>query len=105
MYTEEEKGFIEYWEQNRDRKKKVFRQLAIGLPTGVLLVTGIFANFFLGWFKRAEMTLRREQSSLILVLLVAALLIVVFIVVFSARHKWDMNEQRYRELLSRKTRL
>lgn len=43
----------------------------------------------------------QHQSSLLLVLLVAVLLIVVFIVIFSVRHKWDINEQRYRELLSR----
>jgi hypothetical protein len=33
---------------------------------------------------------------------IAALLIVVFTAVFSARHKWDMDEQRYRELLAKK---
>jgi hypothetical protein len=48
------------------------------------------------------MEMKKEQSSLILVLLAAALLIVVFIVVFSARHRWDLNEQRYRELLNRR---
>ena len=42
--------------------------------------------------------MRREQSSLIIVLIAAALLIVVFIVIFSARHRWDMNEQQYKEL-------
>jgi TctA family transporter len=40
--------------------------------------------------------------TLILVFIVAALLIVIFFVVFSARHQWDLNEQRYRELLARK---
>lgn len=103
MLTKEETSFIEYWEQNRLRKKQVWRQLSVGLPLAVLLVIAIFVNFFSGWYKRAEMTLRTENPSLILVLLVAALLIVVFVVVFSARHKWDMNEQRYRELLSRKS--
>jgi len=48
------------------------------------------------------MVMFRENASLIVILLVAALSIVVFIVIFSARHRWDMNEQRYRELLSRK---
>jgi hypothetical protein len=33
---------------------------------------------------------------------VAALAIVVFTAVFSARHRWDMHEQRYRELLAKK---
>jgi hypothetical protein len=30
------------------------------------------------------------------------LLIVIFIVIFSARHRWDMNEQRYRELQAKR---
>ena len=102
MFTVKEKEFIEYWEKNRLVKKRIFRQLSLGMPLGVLIVGAIFINFFSGWYKRAEMTLHGEQSSLILVLLVAALLIVVFVVVFSVRHKWDMNEQLYKELLSRK---
>jgi len=104
MLTEEEKGFVEYWENNRLRKKKVWRQLSIGLPLAVVLVMAIFANLFSGWDKRAEMEMKKEQSSLILVLLAAALLIVAFVVVFSARHRWDLNEQRYRELLDRRDR-
>jgi small-conductance mechanosensitive channel len=101
MLTKEEIKFMEYWELNRNRKKRVFRQLAVGLPLGVAIVLLIFANFFSGWFKRAEMKLRAEPS-LMLVIIGAALLIVVFITVFSAWHKWDMHEQRYRELMTKK---
>ena len=105
MLNPEEQGFVNYWRANRLRRKKVFQQLALGLPLGVILAVGIFANFFSGWYKKAEMVRNKEiaqhQSSLLLVLLVAVLLIVVFIVIFSVRHKWDINEQRYRELLSR----
>ena len=101
MLTDTEKDFIRFWEENRDRRKKVFRQLSVGLPLAVLLVGAIFINFFSGWYKRADMILHSDASE-VLVLLVAALLIVVFIVIFSARHRWDMNEQRYRELLSRR---
>ena len=100
MFTEEEKRFIQYWEQNRLRRKKIWRQLAVGLPFGVLMAVAICINFFSGWYKRADLMLHTDPS-LILVLLVAILLIVVFIVVFSARHRWDMNEQHYRELISR----
>jgi O-antigen/teichoic acid export membrane protein len=102
MLTTEENDFIRYWENNRLRKKKVWKQLSVGLPLSVLLVITIFANLFSGWYKRADMEMKEEDPSLILVLLAAALLIVVFIVIFSARHHWDMNEQRYRELLSRR---
>ena len=104
MLTEEENGFIGYWENNRLRKKKVWRQLSIGLPLAVVLVIAIFANLFSGWDKRAEMEMNKERSSLILVLLAAALLIVAFIVIFSARHRWDLNEQRYKELMDRRDR-
>ena len=101
MLTDEEIRFIEYWEKNRSRKKRSFRKLALGLPFGVILVVLIFVNFLAGWFKRADMVIRSEPS-LVFVLIGAALLIVIFIAVFSTYHKWDINEQRYRELLSKK---
>ncbi|MCW3116487.1 MAG: hypothetical protein JWM28_569, partial [Chitinophagaceae bacterium] len=41
------------------------------------------------------------DPSLILVLLIALVLIVVFISIFTVRHRWDINEQRYRELLAK----
>jgi hypothetical protein len=106
MLTEEEKRFIEYWETHRLRRKKVFRQLSLGLPMGVVLVSAILINFFSGWYKKADIELRSQthssQGSLVLVLIIAALLIVAFIVVFSVRHKWEMYEQHYRELIARK---
>ena len=101
MLTDEEQRFLHYWERNRNRKKRSFKQLALGLPLGVVIVVLIFASFFSGWFKRADMVVRAEPS-LIFVMLGAALLIVVFISVFSIYHKWDINEQRYRELMSKK---
>ena len=101
MLTEDEKKFIEYWEIHRLRRKKVLKQLGIGLPLAVSIVAAIIINFFSGWYKRADMLLR-ANSSLIIVVLVAIVLIVVFVSVFSAKHQWDMNEQRYREFLSKK---
>ena len=101
MLTDEENRFLQYWERHRGQKKRSFRQLALGLPLGVVIVVLVFASFFSGWFKRADMVVRAEPS-LIFVMLGAALLIVVFVAVFSVYHKWDINEQRYRELMSKK---
>ncbi len=105
MLTEEEKQFIKYWEANRLKRKKVWKQLALGLPLATILIGAIFINFFSNWYKKAEMVRNEVQqkssASLILVLIVAALVIVVFITIFSVRHKWDQHEQRYRELISR----
>jgi len=100
MLTHDEKKFIDYWEHNRLRKKKVLRQLSVGLPLAVLFVVAIFINFISGWDKRAQMIINTDPS-IIIVLIIACLLIVIFIVIFSARHRWDLNEQRYRELRAR----
>ncbi len=103
MLTEEEQRFLQYWKDNRDRQKRFFRQLAIGLPAGVLFAMAIFVTLISGWYKRAIMVLNAYPSikSLIIVLLVGILLIVVFISVFSVKVKWERNEQRYRELIAR----
>ena len=101
MLTEEEKRFLDYWQVNRLRKKRWLWQFAAGLPLAVALAIAIMVNIFSGWFKGATAVLR-VNSSLFITILIAILLIVVFVVVFSARHKWELNEQRYQELLQRK---
>jgi len=103
MFSKEEQDFINYWEKNRGRQKKFFKQLAIGLPFGVLFAVAMFLNFTSGWDKRVESITKTYPSikSLILVLIIAVLAIVVFISVFSVKVKWEKYEQRYRELLNR----
>jgi uncharacterized membrane protein len=101
MLSQQEKDFLRYWEGNRLNKKRFLRQFSIGLPVGVLLVALIFVNLLSGWYKKAEMQMR-SNSSLILVVIVALLITAVFIAIFSSKHKWEQNEQRYQEL-KRKT--
>ena len=100
--TEEEKSFISYWEANRDKQKRFFKQLAIGLPAGAIFGIALFLNFIVGWSKQASILLRSypHYRSLILVLLIAVIMIVVFIAVFSVKVRWERNEQRYKELLT-----
>ena len=101
MLSKQEEEFIRYWQENRSKKKKFLRQFSIGLPLSVLIVAVLFFNILSGWHERADMVLR-SNSSLIIVVLIAAVGISVFITVFSSRHKWDQNEQRYKELLAKK---
>jgi len=103
MLTPDEEKFIEYWEANRLSRKKVLKQLYVGLPFAALLVIAIVVNFLSGWYKRADMVIR-SNSSLVLVVVIAGIAIVVFTTVFSVRHKWEMNEQLYRELLAKKAK-
>lgn len=104
MFSKEEQDFIKYWEENRLKQKRFFKQFAIGLPFGVLFAVAMFLNFTSGWDKRVTSIIQTYPSykSLILVLIIAILAIVVFISVFSVKVKWEKYEQRYRELLSRK---
>ncbi|HRO44308.1 hypothetical protein [Agriterribacter sp.] len=96
MLSEEEKAFIVYWEQNRARQKRVFYQLLVGLPLGLLLALPILINYLSGWDKRATMVGNTQSNPLVLI--IAVLAIAVFFSIFNRRHKWEMNEQRYLEL-------
>ena len=97
MLTKHEQDFMNYWEQNRLKQKRFFKQLAIGLPFGCIFAFAIFINVVSGWHVKASSALKASPS-LILILLVAILAIVVFIAVYTVKHRWDINEQRYREL-------
>lgn len=100
MLTNEDKGFIEYWEQTRLRKKRIWRQLSVGLPLGVAVAAGILINVYSGWNPAGSFL--KHNGERLFIVLVAVLLTVIFIVIFSARHRWDMNEQHYKELLAKK---
>ena len=105
MLSEREKRFLEYWATHRDKEKKVFRQLLIGLPVGLLFAVPIIINLLSGWYKRADMWARgHTEDSTVTVLIVAVLLILVFVAIFARRHRWEMNEQTFRELLDREER-
>jgi membrane protein YdbS with pleckstrin-like domain len=99
--TKQDEDFIIYWSSQRQRKKQFLRKLSIGLPLAVLIVTALVINFLSGWYVEADKEIR-SNGSVIIVVLIAAIAIVVFITIFSARHKWDQNEQHYQELLGRK---
>lgn len=95
--------FLKYWEANRGRQKKLFYQLLVGLPFGLFIGVLVIANFFSGWYKRAEMIANSQFNPMVLYL--AAALIAIFFAVFSKKFQWDQQEQRYRELLAKKQKL
>src|SRR4051812_14987638 len=101
MLSTEEKNFLVYWEANRLSQKSTLKQWLVGLPLGMLFGIPILINFFSGWYKRADMVLNSQLSNRgfnPLVLIIALLLIISFMAIFSKRHRWEMNEQKYLEL-------
>lgn len=101
MLTENEEGFLKYWQDQRLRKKQFLRKLSIGFPFAAIVAAAILVNVVSGWYKQADMEIH-SQGSLIIVIIVAVLAIVVFITIFAAHQKWDQNEQHYLELLKKK---
>lgn len=101
--SEAEEAYIDYWQQNRLREKKLLNQLLIGLPLGIIFAAPVLLNLFGGWYKRAHMQANAQMNPM--VVLIAVLLIVVFVAVFSRKHKWEMKEQQYRELLAKRQAL
>jgi len=100
MLTEKEEAFLQYWEANRDRQKKLMYQLLVGLPVGLLLGALILTNFYSGWYKRAEMMTNSKSNPLVLVLAIIG--IAVFMAIFSKKFQWDQQQQKYLELMSKK---
>ena len=100
MLTPQEEAFIRYWEENRSRQKKVFRQFLVGIPVGLAFVIPILIMVFSGWDKQVSDP--SGDKSLMMVLMIALLLIVGFTAIFYQKYKWDQYEQRYRELLSKR---
>jgi|SRR5215218_617573 len=101
MLTQEDENFLQYWSNQRQRKKQFLSKTSIGLPLGVFIVLATMVSILAGWYQRADMILH-EYSSLIIIIIIAGLAIVAFITIFSAQHKWDQNELHYNELLKKK---
>ena len=97
----DEKKFLEYWEGNRMREKRLTTQLMYGLPMGILFAVPIIVNFLLGrfWYKRADAVGMSQFNPTVLI--VAVLLITVFIALINRRFRWEKLEQQYLEIKSR----
>ena len=95
MLTTDEKLFLEFWEKNREKEKHFLRQLAGGLPIGLIfalpvLITVIFHN----WYK----SMTYISGAQVIVIVIGAFCIAIFFAVFRMKFKWENNEQLYKEL-------
>jgi hypothetical protein len=63
--------------------------MVFGLP--------ILLNLFSGWDTQIKFMTRGQLNTL----LIAVFIIITFIAIFTVKHRWDLNEQHYRELLQK----
>ena len=95
MLTKDEKLFLDYWEKNRDKEKNFFRQIAGGLPIGLVFALPVLvAVIFHGWYKNMTYI----SGSQIIVIIIGVLGVAVFFAIFRMKFKWESNEQLYKEL-------
>ncbi len=98
MLTNEEENFIVYWEANREKQKKITSQWMIGLPAGLIFGLPILLNVFLDWNIQIKFMTRGQLNTI----LIAVLIIISFISIFTVKHKWDLRETHYKELLHKR---
>ena len=100
MITVEEKKFLDYWELNRQKEKKTFYKLAVGLPMGLVFGLPVLLSVvFKNWYKSMSFI----SNSQVIVIMIAVLGITVFYALFRMHHKWERNETFYQELKFKET--
>ncbi|MEP7257433.1 MAG: hypothetical protein ABI687_03575 [Flavitalea sp.] len=104
MLEDKERLFIDYWELNRNKEKKLVYRLLTGLPVGLMFAVPVFLALFSSqfWFKRADMVAHSQLSAVVMIL--AGLLIAGFVALFYKTHQWEMKDQQYLEFKAKEKR-
>ena len=97
-----DEAFLTYWSKNREQQRTSIRPFLIGLSAGFALGISLLLVLSTGWYERANMEANSKLSSI--VFLVAILLISFFMAFFYRKFRWEMQEQRYLELLAAKNK-
>ena len=106
MLSEKEEQFIRYWEKVRVEQSGFWNKLLSGMPVAVLfslpiLFSVVAVNIFSPeWFTKISQKAMTATYSI----LVAVVICIFFFSYFRMQFKWEMNEQLYRELLSKKSK-
>ncbi|MGZ5247903.1 MAG: hypothetical protein ACXWV5_12630 [Flavitalea sp.] len=97
MTSEQEKEFIQYWEEVREHQGKLRTQLFSGIPIGLMFAVPVIIILITSrfWFKRADMVANAKLDPLVFG--IAIFLITVFVAVFYKRFQWEQKEQQYQE--------
>lgn len=103
MLTEKEEAFILFWGEKRMQQKKNLKQFLKGLSSGLIIGIAIILLLVTGWYQRANMEANSKLSPVILFLTIAILS--VFMGFLYQNYRWEMNEQQWLELISKKKKL
>ena len=103
MLTKKEEDFIKYWESVRRPYSSFSSKLMRGLPMSIIFTFPVLLSvalvFFLSpeWYTKISQNLNGSFTPIVLSLFLCAL----FFSFFRMHFKWEMNEQLYKELISK----
>ncbi len=104
MISEKDNAFLIYWEKVRDNENTVTSKISRGLPMAFLFTLPIILSviavrlFAPEWYMKMSAT----SPGAFITILFAMLIIIVFYAYFRMQFKWEMNEQLYTEIKSKK---
>lgn len=99
MLNSADTAFLEFWAKNRIQQRNSIRPFLIGLSAGFVLGISLILTLSTGWYERASMEANSKMSSF--VFLIAILAISFFMAFFYRKFKWEMQEQRFLELMAK----
>lgn len=103
MLSSTDEAFLTYWSKNREQQRTSIRPFLVGLSAGFTLGISLILVLSTGWYERANMEANSKMSSI--VFLVAILIISFFMAFLYRKFRWEMQEQRYLELLAEKNKI
>jgi membrane protein YdbS with pleckstrin-like domain len=107
MITAEEEKFLAYWSKNREilgtTKSKLVRGFPVASFFGIpIMLFIVFVYFFMpDWYMRIS----KSSPATFVVVFIAVLILIIFYAFMRMHFKWEMNEQLYKELLHKKSKM
>lgn len=98
----DDEQFFAYWSENSEKEKSSKKAFMLGLSSGFAIGVCVIAVIYSGWYQRATMVANSKMSSV--VLFTAIIGIAVFIAIVYRKFRWEMQDQRYQEILARKNK-
>ncbi|GAA4311991.1 hypothetical protein [Compostibacter hankyongensis] len=94
MLNAQEKGFYDYWEAHREKKRKWTSQLFDSLPIGLLFALPMILFFLMEGARNKAMI---GKTDLVLIC-TGTFFIALFYSIFRGRFRWERNEEKYQAL-------
>ena len=107
MLSKKEEDFIMYWESVRLTQNSFMSKLIRGIPMSIIFTFPVLLSVALVYFLSPEWYTKISQNlnGSFAPILIGLFLCVMFFSFFRMHFKWEMNEQMYQELISKKKTL